>query len=137
MPETLTFEIAYLYEDSVEGIAIPVTLISGSGIYRAAAKVDCGAEVCLFSREAGEQLGLDVANGIAKRLGSLTGTFDAFGHEVTIQTFGITMDSVVYFAKYPGLRRNLLGRLGWPRNLQLGLRDYDNKLFLSEYQREG
>jgi len=55
MPETLTFDISYLYEDSVEGIAIPVTLISGGGIYRAAAKVDPGAEVCLFSREAGER----------------------------------------------------------------------------------
>jgi len=27
MPDTLTFDITYLYEDSVEGIAIPVTLI--------------------------------------------------------------------------------------------------------------
>jgi len=25
MPETLTFDITFLYEDSVEGIAIPVT----------------------------------------------------------------------------------------------------------------
>jgi hypothetical protein len=136
MPETLTFEITYLYEDSVEGISIPVMLISGGGVYRAAAKVDSGAEVCLFSREAGEQLGLDVESGIPKLLGSLTGSLDSFGHEVTLQTFGITMDSVVYFAKYPGLRRNLLGRLGWIRNLQIGLRDYENKLFVSEYQSE-
>lgn len=50
-----------------------------------------------------------------------------------IQTFGIAMISVIYFAKYPGITRNLLGRLGWLRNLQLGLRDYDNKLFISEY----
>ena len=137
MPETLTFEITYLYEDSVDGITIPVTLISGGGIYRAAAKVDSGSEVCLFSREAGEQLGLDVESGIPKMLGSLTGSLDSFGHEVTIQTFGIVMDSVIYFAKYPGLRRNILGRTGWIRNLQIGLRDYENKLFVSEYRREG
>ncbi len=136
MPETLTFDITYLYEDSVEGIAIPVTLISGGGIYRAAAKVDPGAEVCLFSREAGEQLGLDVESGIPKLLGSLTGTLDSFGHEVTIQTFGIMMDSMVYFSKYTGLTRNILGRLGWIRNLQIGLRDYENKLFVSKYQSE-
>lgn len=117
----------------MEGISIPVTLISEEAVYRAAAKVDPGAEVCLFSREAGEQLGLDVESGIPKLLGSLTGTLDSFGHEVTVQTFGITMNSVIYFAKYPGLRRNILGRLGWIRNLQLGLRDYENKLFLSEY----
>ncbi|MEP7343168.1 MAG: hypothetical protein ABI977_35915 [Acidobacteriota bacterium] len=39
----------------------------------------------------------------------------------------------VYFAKYPGLERNLLGRSGWLRNLRLGLIDYDNLLYLSEY----
>jgi hypothetical protein len=133
MSETLSFEITYLYEDSVEGIAIPVTLISGSGIYRAADKVDSGSEVCLFSREAGEQLGLDIESGIPKPLGSLTGSLDSFGHEVTIQTLGIVMDSVIYFAKNPGLRRNILGRLGWIRNLQIGLRDYENRLFVSEY----
>jgi len=75
-------------------------------------------------------------SGIPKLLGSLTGSLDSFGHEVTVQTFGIVMDSVIYFAKYPGLRRNILGRLGWIRNLQIGLRDYENKLFVSEYRRE-
>jgi hypothetical protein len=32
-----------------------------------------------------------------------------------------------------GITRNLLGRLGWLRNPQFGSRDYDNKLFISEY----
>jgi hypothetical protein len=40
-------------EDSVEGISIPGTLISGGAVFRAADKVDSGAEVCLFRCEAG------------------------------------------------------------------------------------
>ena len=134
MPETLTFEITYRYQESEEGISIPVTLACKNGHYRAAAKVDPGAEVCLFSNEAGLQLGLDVERGVPRALGTIGGTkIESFGHEVTIQTFGITMASVVYFAKYPGITRNLLGRLGWLRNLQIGIRDYDGKLFVSEY----
>ena len=112
MPHTLTFEVAYRYQESQEGISIPVTLAHKTGLYRAVAKVDPGAEVCLFSNEVGLQLGLDVERGIPRGLGTIGGTtIESFGHEVTIQTFGITMCSVVYFAKYPGITRNLLGRL--------------------------
>ncbi|MDX2041364.1 MAG: hypothetical protein SF097_08945 [Acidobacteriota bacterium] len=39
----------------------------------------------------------------------------------------------MYFAKYPGLQRNLLGRRGWLRNLKLAVIDYDNLLYLSAY----
>jgi hypothetical protein len=46
------------------------------------------------------------------------------------------MSSVIYFAKYAGITCNLLGRLGWLRNLQIGLRGYQNKLFISEYGEE-
>ena len=68
MPETLTFEITYRYRESEEGISIPVTLAYNNSLYRTTAKVDPGAEVCLFSNEAGIQLGLDVKRGIAKPL---------------------------------------------------------------------
>ncbi|MFN0108030.1 MAG: hypothetical protein ACKVZH_04185 [Blastocatellia bacterium] len=63
----------------------------------------------------------------------MAGSLDAFGHEVTLQTGEIAFQSVVYFAKYPNVPRNLLGRQGWLRNLKLGLIDYDNLLYLSGY----
>ncbi|HEX9002896.1 MAG TPA: hypothetical protein VGB07_23510 [Blastocatellia bacterium] len=66
-------------------------------------------------------------------MGGLTGSLDAFGHEVTLQTGDIAFQSLVYFAKHPGLQRNLLGRQGWLRNLRLGVIDYDNRLYLSAY----
>lgn len=134
MADTLTFEFSYLYAESTEGIAIPVALASANRIYNTWAKIDTGAEVCFFSNEVGLRLGLDVESGIPKTLGSAGGTrIESFGHEVVIQTFGIVMSSTIYFAKYPGTTRNLLGRLGWIRNLQIGLRDYENKLFIAEY----
>jgi hypothetical protein len=39
----------------------------------------------------------------------------------------------VYFAKYPGLPRNILGRQGWLHNRRLAVIDYDNLLYLSAY----
>ena len=115
-------------------VTIPVTLISPNGTYRAAAKADTGADVCLFSNDAGPQLGLDVESGIPKTLVTPGGTeIESFGHEVTIQTLGITLTSVVYFAKYPGITRNFLGRVGWLRNLRFCVVDYDNEVLISEY----
>jgi hypothetical protein len=81
----------------------------------------------------GEKLGLDVEFGIPQPMGSLTGTLDTFGHEITIQTFDLAFQSIIYFAKYPGLPRNLLGRIGWLRYLRLAIIDYESKIFLSPH----
>lgn len=129
----LHFDQEHTYQDDEEGISLSVTLWFGSETARVEAKVDCGSAVCLFSREVGLRLGIPIEQGIPIRLGGLTGSLEAFGHEVTLQTGGIAFQSLVYFAKYPGLQRNLLGRRGWLRNLRLALIDYDNVLFLSEY----
>src|SRR5262245_31043193 len=54
-----------------------------------------------FSNDVGLRLGLDVERGIPRSLGSAGGTMiDSFGHEVVIQTFGIAMSSIIYFAKF-------------------------------------
>lgn len=66
-------------------------------------------------------------------MGGLTGSLEAFGHQVTLQTGELIFQSTVYFAKYPGVQRNLLGRQGWLRNLRLAIIDYDNLLYLSDY----
>jgi len=133
MTTQLSFDIAFLYPDRLDGIAIPTTLSLGDKIVHTHAKVDPGAAYCIFSREIGVKLGLDIERGIPQPMGSLTGTLDTFGHEVTIQTFDIAFQSVIYFAKYPDLPRNLLGRIGWLRHLRLAIIDYECKLFLSQY----
>lgn len=129
----LTFDEEYRYEDGEEGIPISVILTYGDKTVRTDAKVDPGSAVCLFSYEDGLDLGVPIEQGDPIRLGGLTGSLEAFGHEVTLQTGDLVFQSTVYFAKYPGLPRNLLGRRGWLRNLRLALIDYDCLLYLSAY----
>lgn len=132
----LTFDEEFRYKDEEEGISLTVLLTYDDTSRRVEAKVDPGAAVCLFSHEDGLKLGIPIEQGRPIRLGGLTGSLDAFGHEVTLQTGNITFQSLIYFAKYPGLQRNLLGRQGWLRNLRLGVIDYDNLLYLSAYDSE-
>ncbi|HMV49975.1 MAG TPA: retropepsin-like aspartic protease [Blastocatellia bacterium] len=129
----LNFDQEYAYPDDEEGISIAVKLAYAGRRFEVLAKVDPGAAVCLFSREVGLKLGIPIEQGELIRLGTLGGSLEAFGHEVTLQTGDIAFQSFVYFAKYSGLQRNLLGRRGWLRNLRLGLIDYDNLLYLSAY----
>jgi hypothetical protein len=129
----LTFDEEYRYKDDEEGISISVTLTYSGKTIRTDAKVDPGSAVCLFSHEDGLDLGVSIEQGDPIKLGSLTGSLEAFGHEVTLQTGQLVFQSTIYFAKYPGLPRNLLGRRGWLRNLRMALIDYENLLYLSAY----
>ncbi len=133
MSKELSFDYEYRYEDDEEGIPLPVKLTFGGRTVGVTAKVDPGAAVCLFRHEIGLKLGIPIDQGIPITLGGLTGTLEAFGHEVTLQTEELSFQSIVYFAKYPDLPRNLLGRRGWLRNLRLAVIDYDNLLYLSDY----
>jgi hypothetical protein len=133
---SITFAQTWQYLDDRAGITIPALLSYGGRIVAATAKVDTGAEFCLFNRDYGERLGLDIEEGLPIVMETLGGTLEAFGHEVTIQTLGLAFQSVVYFSRDPGLARNLLGRSGWLRNLRLGVIDYESRLLLSDYNEE-
>jgi hypothetical protein len=133
MSKVLHFDYEFRYEDDDSGIPMSVKLIYGGLTIGTTAKVDPGSIVCLFSHEDGLDLGIPIEQGIPIRLGSLTGTLEAFGHEVTLQIGELVFQSFVYFAKHPNLPRNLLGRRGCWRNLRLGIIDNDNLLYLSAY----
>lgn len=133
MPASITFAQTWQYPDSRAGITIPVLLGYGGKVVALTAKVDTGAEFCLFDRDYGERLSLKIEEGIPVVMETLSGTLEAFGHEITIQTLGLAFQSVVHFSKHSGLSRNLLGRNGWLRNIRLGVIDYENQLLLSDY----
>lgn len=133
MMKTLTFSQERRYKDDDQGIPLSIKVTYGAITIRVQAKADTGAAVCLFSYEDGLDLGIPIEQGIPLRLNGLAGSLEAYGHEVILQTGDIAFQSLVYFAKYPGLQRNLLGRQGWLRNLRLAVIDYDNLLYLSAY----
>ncbi len=134
MTTLLSFAEELYYKDDPSGIAIPTILVVGDKAVQVSAKIDTGAEVCLFRYETGAELGILVNEGIPKTLKTLSGSLEAYGHEVIIQTGELAFLSTLYFAKYPGLPRNILGRQGWLRNIRLALVDYENKVYLSAYE---
>ncbi len=95
--------------------------------------IDTGATACLFQREVGESLGLNIETGTLMRFSTLTGPLPAFGHEVTMQVAGLTYQTTVFFAEFYGLPRNLLGKFGWLQQIRFGLVDYDEMIYLSDY----
>lgn len=131
-----TYQIYHSYDTRSSGIEIQAVLKLGEETVFTEAKVDPGAQVCLFRREHGEMLGLAIESGHRIVLESLAGTLVAYGHTVTLETLGLEFDSVVYFAELYGLRRNLLGREGWLQKVRLGIVDYNAVLYLSPYQEQ-
>ncbi|MFN7946869.1 MAG: hypothetical protein U0Z53_16075 [Blastocatellia bacterium] len=133
MPYQITFDKSCEYNSLEDGVTIPVVLKVGATKADLLAKVDTGAAHCLFQREYGEALGLQLENGQLVRLDTLAGSLTAFGHEVTLITFDIEFEAIVFFAADYNLPRNLLGRSGWLQKVRMGLIDYESRIYLSAY----
>lgn len=133
MTETLTFASRFPYDAALPSITIPTRLRLGTTSVAADAVLDTGASCCVFARELAEELGLEVEAGEPRRIGTVTGHFDTFGHTVTLQAAGITLDTIVYFAARKGFPRNVLGCRGFVDVLRLGIIDYEGLLYLSRY----
>jgi hypothetical protein len=113
---------------------LPLIVVSGEERVKCEAKLDTGADFCLFSREVADGLHLEVESGQRQRFGTITGSFYGYGHEVMLITFDIAFEATVFFVAEYGLPRNFLGRHGWLQQVRLGLVDYDAEIFLSHYQ---
>jgi hypothetical protein len=134
MPVSLDFDISHHYTTAIDGIDVPVALCIGRQSVELLAKLDTGAAHCIFERKYAEMLGLDVESGWHQRFRTVTGSFAAYRHEVTIQTLGIEFSAAVFFAQDPVFSRNFLGRSGWLDRLCIAVVDYDHMLFLSPYK---
>ena len=133
MSHTLEFAERLAYDAGRASITVEVWLSLGDLRIPATAKLDTGASHCIFRRELGEALGIDVAAGDRVEIGTVTGSFVAYGHEVTLEAAGIALDTLVYFAGQYDLPRNVLGRRGWMDRLRLAVVDYDGLLYVSRY----
>ena len=134
MAELLEFDISHQYSLSEIGITLTTSLINGNLSVDIDAKIDTGSTYCIFERHYGETLDLEIESGLPVTIGTATGTFKAFGHELTLLVLGIETVSTVYFAESDYFDRNVLGRIGWLNKVKLGLIEQEGKLFLSEYR---
>ena len=135
MAEVVEFDVVHFYDLRETGIPLEVKLEYGGLTEEFTAKIDTGSTFCVFRRLHGEFLGIEIEDGTLIELGTATGSFRAFGHEVTLTVLGIETVSTVYFAESEYFDRNVLGRIGWLDRVKLGLIEQEGKLFLSEYRR--
>jgi hypothetical protein len=127
----LSFATLVQYDPGQPSITVAVTLSLSQDQINCEAKVDTGASLCIFARDLGEQLGLEVESGIRQLVGTVTGTFVVYLHEVNLAVAGLECSAFVGFAEDPGFQRNGLGRRGFLEQITLGLVDYEGQLYLS------
>ena len=135
MSYSLTFSTEHDYS-AEHAVSIPVKLLFGSNAVSLDAYVDTGSTFCIFKRGHAEMLGIDVESGSLLRVATVTGMFEAFGHELTLETFGTYFDVMVYFARPESFSRNVLGRRGWLDHVRLGLVEHSCKIYFSRYDDE-
>jgi hypothetical protein len=128
-----SFRVGHAYASTEAGIVIPVHLVQSDHSVRVEARLDTGAAHCLFDRLQAELLGIDVEAGIRQRFRTVTGSFIAFGHEVTLRTYDLEWSSIVYFHESSTFHGNFLARAGWLDRIRLGLVHYDQQIFIESY----
>ena len=114
---------------------IPAVLKTGGNSVELLAKIDTGASDCLFERAYGEALGLRVEEGLRKTYSTANSRFEAYGHEISIQVFGTETLATAYFFADPIIERNVLGRRGWLDRLRFGLVDYEQLVYIGDYNK--
>jgi hypothetical protein len=129
----MSFAKLVQYDPGQPSITVAVTLSLSQDHINCEAKVDTGASLCIFARDLGEQLGLEVESGMRQLVGTVTGTFVVYLHEVNLSVAGLECSAFVGFAEDAGFRRNVLGRRGFLEQITLGLVDYEGQLYLSSY----
>lgn len=132
----LNFEKLSLYDSGRKGITVDVLIKLAGSSMDFQAKIDTGAEACIFARELGEKLGIEIESGELQKFGTVTGNFSTYGHWITLGVEGFEVDSYVFFAQDENFKRNVLGRHGWLDRVIIGINDYDGKLYLSRYASE-
>jgi len=129
----LSFTELVNYDAGQPSITVPLTLSVGQARVVCDAKVDTGSSNCIFARHVGEELGLDIETGLRLLVGTVTGTFVAYLHEVNLSLATFEFSGLVGFAENKEFRRNVLGRRGFVEQIVLGLVDYEGALYLSRY----
>ncbi len=130
---TLRFDELIDYDPGLAGITVPVALELDRCRVELEAKLDTGASECVVSRRYGVQLGLDIEKGLPLPIMTVTGRFVAYRHRVTLYVLEYQFDVGVCFAADEAFDRNVLGRHGFLDRVNVGIVDYEGKLYLGRY----
>ena len=133
MSYQLSFTQLVNYNAGQPSITVPVTLSVSQTRVDCDAKIDTGSSNCIFARNIGEELGLDIETGLRLLVGTVTGNFVAYLHEVNRSLASFEFSGLIAFAEDKKFRRNVLGRRGFIEQTTLGLVDYEGKLYLGRY----
>lgn len=135
MPHDISFETAHNYGENDLGITVPVILRAGEIRFELSAKIDTGSAFCIFQRDFGEILDIDIESGVRQEIRTAAGSFVAYGHTVAYSLLGYDFDGIVYFASDYDFRRNVLGRQSFLEQITLCIVDYERILYLNRYGR--
>ncbi len=81
MSYQMSFATLVQYDPGQPSITVTVTLSLSQDHINCEAKVDTGASLCIFARDLGEQLGLEIESGMRQLVGTVTGTFVVYLHK--------------------------------------------------------
>lgn len=132
----LNFEQFTIYDAGRRGITVDVQIRLLNSAVDFQTKIDTGSEACIFARNFGEKLGLEIETGEEQYFSTVTGSFKTFGHSVNLIVANLEFDSLVFFADDYNFSRNVLGRHGFLDRVIIGINDYDGKLYLNRYENE-
>jgi hypothetical protein len=129
---SLEFDTELHYEETRSGILVPIRLAHGNRSVELSARLDTGAADCIFDDSYADVLGL-TDPGIQREYRTVTGSFTARGHEVTIQTLGLEWTAMVFFHAMGNPANAFVGRRGWLDRVRLGVVHYEQRLLLAQY----
>lgn len=123
-----------IFYDDKPDITFSVSLSGDSqNFFPVAVKLDTGSTFCVIQRQYAEALGINVEQGTPQRMRAATGSFLAYGHELTISLEGIEWHATVFFAENEHFPVSVVGRVGFLDRLRVGLVDYEQAFYLSAY----
>lgn len=128
---SLSFDFHHEYSKADVAIWLDVSIGTVAPSVQFRAKIDTGADFCIFQRQYGELIGLDIESGLPKRFETATGSFDTYGHAILIEACSVRLETTAYFAKDLTFSKNVLGLIGWIDRLRLGLEHHSCALYLN------
>ncbi len=88
MAESIDFVKSFIYDAGQTGINVPVEIKLSGKVAAFDAKIDTGSTNCIFARKFGEEIGIEIENGLPKRIRTVREIFLTYEHAITLSVLG-------------------------------------------------